>query len=119
MIFQKTLLMAGFFIFCFETLGMFYKEAIMVILFTLFISGAALGFIISFFKKSTIIQRIIFFLTACIIYGLALYVIDIKNSDYKLFPAKILFASTISAVIVDNVTSAPSPVYKIVHRLYQ
>ena len=98
--FQKTLLIAGCFIFCFATLGMLYREAIMVILFTLLIPGPTLGLIISVFKKSTIIYRIIFFLTACVIYISTLYIIDIKSIDYKLSPIKILLASTISAVLL-------------------
>jgi len=72
----------------------------MVILFTLLIPGPTLGLIISFFKKSTFIHRLIFFLTACIIYILTLYIIDIKNIDYKLSPLRILFASTLSAVLL-------------------
>src|SRR4051812_38982337 len=98
--FQKTLLIAGCFILCFATLGMLYQEAIMVMLFTFFIPGPALGLIISLFKKSKIIQRLIFFLTACIIYVLTLYIIDIKNIDYKLSPIRILLGSTISAVLL-------------------
>ncbi|MCW3074402.1 MAG: hypothetical protein JWP69_1471 [Flaviaesturariibacter sp.] len=98
--FQKTLLIAGCFIFCFAILGMLYQEAIMVMLFTFFIPGPTLGLIISFFKKSTIIQRILFFLTACIIYLLTLYIIDIKNIDYKLSPIRILLGSTIGAVLL-------------------
>ena len=98
--FQKTLLIAGCVIFCFATLGMLYQEAIMVMLFTLLIPGPALGLIISFFKKSAIIYRLIFFLTTCIIYILTLYIIDIKNIDYKFSPIRILPASTISAVLL-------------------
>lgn len=96
----KTLLIAGCFIFLFAILGMLYQEAIMVILFTLLIPGPTLGFIISFFKKSTFIYRLIFFLTAIGIYVLTLYLIDIKNIDYKLSPLRILFASTLSAVLL-------------------
>jgi hypothetical protein len=98
--FQKTLLIAGCFIFCFATLGMLYQEAIMVMLFTLLIPGPTLGLIISFFKKSKIIHRLIFFLAACVIYILTLYIADIKNIDYKLSPLRILLASTISAVLL-------------------
>lgn len=98
--FQKTLLIAGCFIFCFATLGMLYQEAIMVILFILFIPAPTLGLIISLFKKSAIIKRVLFFLTACVIYILALYIIDIKNIDYKVSGVRILLASTIGAILL-------------------
>ena len=98
--FQKTLLIAGCIIFCFATLGMLYQEAIMVMLFTLLIPGPALGLIISFFKKSTIIYRVIFLLAACVIYILTLYIVGIQNIDYTLSPIRILLASTISAVLL-------------------
>lgn len=97
---QKTLFIAGCFIFCFATLGMLYQEAIMVMLFTLFIPGPIIGFIISFFKKSTTIQRLIFFIATCTIYLLALYTIDIKTIDYKLAPIRILPVSILSAVLL-------------------
>lgn len=98
--FQKTLLIAGCFIFCFATLGMLYQEAVMVMLFTLLIPGPTLGIIISFFKKSTVIPRLLFFLAACVIYILTLYLIDIKNIDFKLSPLRILVASTLSSVLL-------------------
>jgi hypothetical protein len=98
--FQKTLLIAGCFIFCFATLGMLYQEAIMVMLFILFIPAPTLGLIISLFKKSSIINRLLFFLTACVIYILTLYIIDIKNIDRQLSSVRILLASTIGAILL-------------------
>lgn len=98
--FQKTLLVAGCFIFCFATLGMLYQEAIMVMVFTFIFPAPTFGFIISVFKKSKIIQRLVFFLATCFIYVLTFYIIDIKNIDYKLSPIRILLASTISAVLL-------------------
>jgi len=97
---QRTLLIAGCFIFCFATFGMLYQEAIMVMLFTLLIPGPTLGLIIAFFKKASIVQRLTFFLTACAVYILTLYIIDLKNIDYKLSPLRILLASTICAVLL-------------------
>jgi len=98
--FNNTLLISGIFIFCFATLGMLYQEAYMVILFTFLIPGPALGLIISAFKKSSIIKRLLFFLSACSIYILTLYIISIRDIDYKLYPLRILLASTISAVLM-------------------
>jgi len=98
--FQKALLVAGLFIFGFATLGMLYQEAIMVILFTIFVPGPVLGLIISIFKKAPFIQRLLFFTIACIIYVLTLLMIDIKNIDYKLSPLNLLFASSASAVLI-------------------
>ena len=98
--FKKTLLIAGGFIFCFATLGMLYREAIMVMLFTLLIPAPTLGLIIAIFKKSTITYRSLFFLITCVIYILTLYLIDIDNIDYKLSPIRILLASSVSAVLL-------------------
>jgi len=97
---QKALLISGAAIFVFATLGMFYQEAIMVTLFTLFIPGPLFGLIISIFKKAALLQRVLFFVSACLIYFFTLYLIDIKNIDYKLAPTRILIASVLSAVLV-------------------
>ena len=98
--FQKTLLIAGGVVFIFATLGMLYQEAIMVMLFTIFIPGPLFGLIISIFKKAALFPRILFFLSTCLIYFLTLYLIDVQSIDYKLAPGRILIASILSAVVV-------------------
>ena len=98
--FRRTLLIAGLIIFCFAVLGMLYQEATTVVFFILFIPAPTFGMIVSYFKKSTIIQRVLFFLTTCIVYMLTLYIVDVDSIDHKLFPIRIVIASVISAVML-------------------
>jgi hypothetical protein len=101
--FQKAILLAGSVICCVATLGMLYQEAIMVMLFIVYFPGPTLGLIIAAFKKSAIIYRLAFFLATCLLYMLAIYIIDIRTIDYKLSPLRILLVSTISSVLLQLV----------------
>ena len=98
--FKNSILISGCTIFLFTTLGMLFQEAVMVMLFILFVPGPVLGLIIALFKKSTILQKVLFILATIVTYYFALYFIDIEQVDYKLSPTKILLASFLSAILL-------------------
>ncbi len=98
--FQKVILILGLFVFSLAFVGMVTQWSSMVWLFIVCFPGFLLGFITALFKKSTNIQRVLFFFTSGLLYFLTIYLIEIGTIEKNLAPLKILLASSVNAVIL-------------------
>lgn len=97
--FERMMLISGYIIFFLATAGMIYHEAIAVMIFVLFIPGPVLGFIIAWFKKTSLARKALFFTITCLVCLAMLYMVT-GNVGLKFIPLKILLAGSLSAVLL-------------------